>query len=89
MELVPLLVIGFVVGLLTGTLIGGPATGYLASIVVGTAGTLIGVGANSLLGIPGAGETWAILVLGILGSAALRLAMLAAASRRLPRPGGG
>ncbi len=73
----PLLIIGFVAGMVTGAVIGGPATGYLASIVVGVVGAFLGAFVSSLLGISGPGDTVGVIVLAILGSAAVRLVMRA------------
>jgi uncharacterized membrane protein YeaQ/YmgE (transglycosylase-associated protein family) len=87
MDLVPLLIIGFVAGMVTGAVIGGPATGYLASTVVGILGAFLGAFVNGLLGISTPGDTVGVIVLAIVGSAAVRLAMQAVSRRSAPRPG--
>ena len=86
MEWVPLLIIGFIAGMVTGAVIGGPATGYLASIAVGVAGAFLGALVSGILGIPGPGDTVSVIVMAILGSTAVRLAMRAAISPRKPGP---
>ena len=77
MALVPLPIIGFIAGMVTGAVIGGPGTVYLASIAVGVAGAILGAFVSALLGISGPGDTLSAIVLAILGSAAIRLAMRA------------
>lgn len=74
----PLLIIGFVAGMVTGAVIGGPATGYLASIVVGVVGAILGVFVNRMLGISAPADTVGVIVLAIFGSTAVRLALRAA-----------
>lgn len=78
MDLVPLLIIGFVAGLASGAVIGGPATGYLASIVVGVAGAVVGAWLCAALGISGPVDDASAFVVAVIGSVAIRLAMRAA-----------
>jgi len=75
MDIVPLLCIGFVAGMVSGAVVGGPATGYLASIVVGVAGAFVGAALNSALGISGPADLLSIVVVATLGAAVVRLGL--------------
>jgi uncharacterized membrane protein YeaQ/YmgE (transglycosylase-associated protein family) len=82
MDLIPILIIGFLAGMISGFVIGGPATGYLASIAVGVAGAFAGALLSAALGIAAPQDTAAELVIATLGSAAVRIAMRAALPTR-------
>lgn len=84
MDLVPLVIIGFIAGLISGAIIGGPATGYLASIVVGIAGALVGGWLNGVLGLGSPRDLASGLVVAVLGSVIVRLVLRATAPGASP-----
>jgi uncharacterized membrane protein YeaQ/YmgE (transglycosylase-associated protein family) len=75
MELLPLVLIGFVAGMVSGAVVGGPATGYLASVLVGVAGALFGGWLNGALGFGSPGDLVSGLVVAVIGSIAVRLTL--------------
>jgi uncharacterized membrane protein YeaQ/YmgE (transglycosylase-associated protein family) len=74
-DLVPILLIGFIAGMVSGALIGGPATGYIASIVVGVAGALVAGWADAALGLGGPSDIVSVILLATVGSVGVRLAL--------------
>lgn len=80
-EIVPLLCIGFVAGMASGAVIGGPATGYVASIGVGVLGAVVGALLNAALGITGPADILGVVVAATLGAVIVRLVLRGLARR--------
>ena len=81
-DIVPLLIIGLVAGVISGAIVGARgAEGYLASLVVGVAGALVGIWLNALLGFGGPGDVISVIVLATVGAILVRF-MLRVIDRR-------